>query len=113
MADRLEALNCKYFAFFSTFLVNISKNSNLSFYFKALHCRAKSTFSEALLPSPQVSVDRSSSIKEPSLLEKFYEKFSRAPAPLEAAQLQRLSEFSEPELIQITQVILFSIYTLL
>ena len=77
---------------------------------KASVYRAKSTFSEALLPggSPlprraPPPLSRSSAPSRPSLLEAFYEKFSRAPAPTEAAQLQRLSQFSQPELISFTK----------
>ena len=65
--------------------------------------RAKSTFSEALLPSPPVSRSSAPAAPRPSLLEAFYEKFSRAPKPTEAAQLQRLSQFSQPELISFTK----------
>jgi len=65
--------------------------------------RAKSTFSEALLPSPPASRSSAPAPPRPSLLEAFYEKFSRAPAPTEAAQLQRLSQFSQPELVSFTK----------
>ena len=43
-------------------------------------------------------------MQPPSLLERFYSKFSRAPAPSEARQLQSLSRFSQPELVQFTKV---------
>ena len=46
-------------------------------------------------------MDRSSS--SPSLLQRFYDKFSRLPEPEVAAQLRRLNKFSEPELLQITK----------
>ena len=65
--------------------------------------RAKSTFSEALLPSPPVSRSSAPAAPRSSLLEAFYEKFSRAPKPTEAAQLKRLSQFSQPELVSFTK----------
>ena len=74
--------------------------------------RATSSFSEALLPSLNIASDRDSGefSQSPSLLEKFYEKFSRSPEPDVADQLEQLSKFSEPELIQITKVKYFSFY---
>ena len=67
--------------------------------FEGLSTRAKSTFSEALLPGNEERSGRSG-----SLFERFYERFSKKPAPEVAAQLKALERFSQPELLQITQV---------
>jgi len=39
-----------------------------------------------------------------SLFERFYERFSKPPAPEVAAQLKALDRFTQPELLQITKV---------
>jgi len=81
--------------------VDLRKNSGFDNIFSALAdvaTRAKSTFSEALLPGNEERVGRSG-----SLFERFYERFSKKPAPEVAAQLKALERFSQPELLQITQ----------
>jgi len=80
---------------------DLSKNSGFDNIFSALAdvaTRAKSTFSEALLPGNEERSGRSG-----SLFERFYERFSKKPAPEVAAQLKALERFSQPELLQITQ----------
>ena len=64
-------------------------------------CRAKHSFSEALLPG---SAGPGRLDGKKSLFEKFYERFSRSPSPEVAAQLTALEGFSPPELLQITKV---------
>ena len=53
---------------------------------------------------PASDIDRSDQPK--TLLERFFEKFSKAPSPEVAAQLKALdrSRFREPELHQFTEV---------
>ena len=83
--------------YFTEILVIFLKRNKLGFEF--LYVRAKSTFSEALLPGNEERVGRSG-----SLFERFYERFAKKPTPEVAAQLQALDRFSQPELLQITQV---------